>query len=82
MQHNAMRLTVGWAWMNFYTRFAAIATSRAADHVAVVLNIKFLIFVYAIISIVNYIFQKIHLGMARDLQTTVDAFAQAARKDV
>lgn len=65
LQINAMMLTVGWAWMNFYSVYMTSAAKDADDEVMILLYVIVSAQICLFTSIFNYIFHRANLGDIR-----------------
>jgi len=67
LQLNAMMLTVGWTWMNFYTGYMDYVTRHdESNSAAVVMTYITVLFVLTVaIAKVNYVFQRACIALAK-----------------
>eukprot|EP00928_Gymnodinium_smaydae_P044802 TRINITY_DN29906_c0_g1_i1.p1 TRINITY_DN29906_c0_g1~~TRINITY_DN29906_c0_g1_i1.p1 ORF type:complete len:452 (-),score=35.33 TRINITY_DN29906_c0_g1_i1:447-1754(-) len=80
LQINAMVLTVGWAWMNFYSAWTSHATKGASVLHTMIVYVIVLIFIVVFVALFNFVFQKVSivtgarrkqiLDRLRDVQST------------
>jgi hypothetical protein len=79
LQINAMILTVGWAWMNFYTVFMDAGTAVASTiGLKVFMYICTMIFISTWTSIVMFIFRRMNIGLTRYNKKYMDAIKSSA----
>lgn len=73
LQINAMILTVGWAWMNFYTVFMSSATQQTRASTAFAVHILVLIVIIVFTSIVMYALESIRRDQTSRSRQQIDA---------
>lgn len=69
---NAMILTVGWAWMNFYSTLMSDATAMSPPGISILLYVISLLIVFVFNSVTEFILQKAHNGHAYKLKHAIE----------
>jgi len=74
LQVNGMILTVGWAWMNFYSTLMSDATSPSPPGMKVVLYVNSLIIVMVFHSLTQYCLQTAHVAFVQRMKEALASF--------
>jgi len=71
LQLNAMSLTVGWAWMNFYTVFMHVRVKRVSNAMGVLMYFQVLVVIFVFTNMINFILNTIDVGMQRSHKNAI-----------
>lgn len=81
LQIHAMILTVGWAWMNFYSTLMSNATSPAHHGVKVFLYVISLFVIFVFNSVTEFVLQKAHNGHAKKLKHFIEELGKSGARE-
>jgi hypothetical protein len=73
LQINAMVLTVGWAWMNFYTVFMSSVTRQIEADTSVVVYLLMLVFIQISTSMVIFVIQSVRRDLTARSKQRIEA---------
>eukprot|EP00440_Ansanella_granifera_P059963 gb/GFBE01064990.1/.p1 GENE.gb/GFBE01064990.1/~~gb/GFBE01064990.1/.p1 ORF type:complete len:427 (+),score=72.48 gb/GFBE01064990.1/:1-1281(+) len=71
LQTNAMVLTVGWAWMNFYSTFMSDATKTVGPGMSVLLYFTCMLVIFMFNSLSNFVLAMAETGHAKALKEAI-----------